>query len=95
MTTAQHKQIFDKVKSMMWTDPADILAKHCYLLEEDFQLLGEGTSGERQQWIDSMENGAVPGGPRPFRKKILGRTWHICAYEACQDHCHFEVAFKW
>ena len=49
MTTAQQEQIFDKVKSMMWTDPADMLAKHRYLLEEDFQLLGEGTSGERQQ----------------------------------------------
>jgi len=56
MTTAQHEQIFEKVKSMMWTDPADMLAKHRYLLEEDFQLLGEGTSGERQQWIDSMES---------------------------------------
>ena len=55
MTEAQHKEIFDKVKCMMWTDPAELVAKHHYLLEQDFQLLGEGTSEEQKQWIDLME----------------------------------------
>ena len=40
----------------MWTDPGDLLAKHRYLLEEDFELLGEGSAGSRLLWIASMES---------------------------------------
>ena len=40
----------------MLTDPGDLLDKHCYLLEEDFEQLGEGASGVREQWIASMES---------------------------------------
>ena len=46
MTEAHHEEIFDKVKCMMWVDPAELLAKHHYLLIQDFQLLDESTSGE-------------------------------------------------
>jgi len=56
LTSQQHEQIFDKVKEMMWTDPADLLSKHRYLLEDDFEILGEAASGVRLQWIASMES---------------------------------------
>jgi hypothetical protein len=56
LTTQQHDDIFEKVKSMLWTDPADLLEKHKYLLEEDFHDLGEGSTGKRQIWIASMES---------------------------------------
>ena len=45
VTEKQHKEIFKRVKTLMWTDPGDLLAKHRYLLEEDFELLGEGSTG--------------------------------------------------
>jgi predicted RNA-binding Zn-ribbon protein involved in translation (DUF1610 family) len=56
LTSQQHEQIFDKVKEMMWTDPADLLSKHRYLLEDDFEILREAASGVRLQWIASMES---------------------------------------
>ena len=39
----------------MWTEPAELLAKHGYLLEEDVELLGEGLSGGRYLWIAPMD----------------------------------------
>ena len=56
LTTHEHEEIFDKVKQLLWTDPAELLGKHKYLLEEDFHQLGEGSSGARQVWIGSMES---------------------------------------
>jgi hypothetical protein len=56
LTAQQHEKIFDRVKELMWTDPSELLSKHKYLLEEDFQMLGETSSGQRQNWIASMES---------------------------------------
>ena len=56
LTEKQHEEIFERVKTLMWTDPGDLLAKHRYLLEEDFELLGEGSAGSRLLWIASMES---------------------------------------
>ena len=36
LTPAQHDEIFKRVQTLMWTDPADLLDRHKYLLEEDF-----------------------------------------------------------
>ena len=40
----------------MWTDPGELHMKHRYLLEEDFELMGEGSTGTRLQWIASIES---------------------------------------
>ena len=56
LTPAEHEKIFERVKDLMYTDPSELLAQHRYLLEEDFENLGEGSSGERQHWIASMES---------------------------------------
>ena len=56
LTPQEHEEIFSKVRELMWTDPADLLARHQHLLEGDFRQLGEGSSGVRQQWIESMES---------------------------------------
>lgn len=56
LTPKQHDDIFDRVRDLMYTDPTDLLDGHQYLLEEDFQQLGEGSSGARLQWIESMES---------------------------------------
>jgi len=56
MTPAQHELIFEKVKNLMWTNPADMLDQHHHLLQEDFSELGGGNSGTRLQWAASMES---------------------------------------
>ena len=56
LTTAQHEEILERVKTLMWTEPGDLLTKHRYLLEEDFELMGEGSTGTRLQWIASIES---------------------------------------
>ena len=56
LTPAQHDEIFQRVQSLLWTDPAELLDRHKYLLEEDFHQLGAGSSGVRQNWIQSMES---------------------------------------
>ena len=40
----------------MDTDPADLLSKHRYLMEIDFEALGEGPAAARQNWIGAMES---------------------------------------
>ena len=56
LTPAQHDEIFQRVQNLLWTDPAELLDRHKYLLEEDFHQLGAGSSGVRQNWIQSMES---------------------------------------
>ena len=56
LTEKQQKEIFEWVKTLMWTDPGDLLAKYRYLLEEDFELLGKGLAGSQLLWITSMES---------------------------------------
>jgi len=55
MTRAQHEDIFQKVKDLMWTDPMSLLPKHRHLLEEDFEALGEGSSMDRSHWAANVE----------------------------------------
>ncbi len=44
LTATQHTEIFERVKCHMWSDPPELLAKHKLFLEEDFELLGKGSS---------------------------------------------------
>ncbi len=52
----QDEVVFEKVGRLMIIDPDDLLAKHYYLLEEDFHELGVSPSGVWKQWVCSMES---------------------------------------
>ncbi len=51
----EYKAVLEKVKQLMLTDLGDLLAKHNYLLEEDFHELGASTSGVCKQWVCFVE----------------------------------------
>jgi hypothetical protein len=44
LSLTDHESILQKVKSLIGTDPADLLSKHRSLLHTEFEALGEGTS---------------------------------------------------
>ena len=56
LSAADHESIVEKVRTLIGTDPTDILPKHRSLLHTDFEALGEGTSTDRQYWIAQMES---------------------------------------
>jgi len=43
----------------MFTDPAELLPKYQHLLEIDFARLGDGSTANKQYWIESMESALV------------------------------------
>ena len=55
-TQMQHNVIMDKMRSLMRIHPHSLLEKYRYLLQEDFERLGEGVPEERKQWIVAMES---------------------------------------
>ena len=56
LTSSQHEAIFHQVQELMLIDPGDLLPKHRYLLTEDFDALGSGSTYGRQCWVASMES---------------------------------------
>ncbi len=44
LTAAQHKAIFKRVEELIYTDPDDLLPKHCHLMDQDFKGLTEGSA---------------------------------------------------
>ena len=56
LTAAQHDALVDRIKELMTTQHAELLAKDHYLLAEDFHRLGEGPAALRQVWVAAMES---------------------------------------
>ena len=56
LTAKQHREIFDRVEELMYTDADDLLPKHRHLKDQDFEGLADGTAIERQYWIVRMES---------------------------------------
>ena len=56
ITLATHERIMNRTKSLMATDPMDLLPQHRPLLQVDFKTLGEGPTVDRQLWIASVES---------------------------------------
>ena len=56
LSLADHESILQKVRTLIGTDPTDLLPHHRSLLYTDFEALGEGTSTDRQYWIAQMES---------------------------------------
>ena len=53
---ATHERIMNRTKSLMATDPMDLLPQHRSLLQVDYKTLGEGPTVDRQYWIACVES---------------------------------------
>jgi hypothetical protein len=56
LTLATHETIMNHTKSLIATDPTDLLPQHRSLLQMDYEALGQGPSLDRQYWIAQMES---------------------------------------
>ena len=56
ITLATHERIMNRTKSLMATDPMDLLPQHRSLLQVDYKTLGEGPTLDRQYWIACVES---------------------------------------
>ena len=69
----------------MWIDPAELLKKHRYLLEDDFAQLGEKSAPDKEYWMSSVES-AVPAAKDGRRRNRGDRQRSgTYAYTAMQD----------
>ena len=55
LSLAEHDDIIQKVRTLIGTDPMDLLPQHRRLLEIDYEALGAGSSIDRQYWIAQMD----------------------------------------
>jgi hypothetical protein len=56
LTAAEHALIFTRVAELLHTDLLDLLPSHRFLLNGNFEALGEGGAANRQHWIAAMES---------------------------------------
>ena len=59
MTEAEHLEVYDRVEELIHLDPADLLPKHQYLLDDDFSKMGESSSIARKVWVLNVESAAA------------------------------------
>jgi hypothetical protein len=59
LTPTQTKSLARRCEDLLWTDPSTLLNEDKYLLEVDFDDLGNGASTSRQMWISEMEAASV------------------------------------
>jgi hypothetical protein len=55
LTQAQQDRLTCRCEELLWTDPSTLLGEDRYLLEIDFESLGDGPPTARQAWISEME----------------------------------------
>ena len=55
LSPTQTKALARRCEDLLWTDPSTLLDEDKYLLEVDFDDLGNGASASRQMWISEME----------------------------------------
>jgi hypothetical protein len=55
LTSAQRDRLTRKCEELLWTDPTTLLDDDRYLLELDFDALGDAPSSTRQAWLSEME----------------------------------------
>eukprot|EP00956_Cyclotella_meneghiniana_P017174 scaffold27740_cov66-Cyclotella_meneghiniana.AAC.1 len=59
LSPRQTTALVRRCEDLLWTDPSTLLDEDRYLLELDFDDLGDGTSASRQMWISEMEAAAA------------------------------------
>ena len=87
LIVSQHETLVAKVMELQNTNTSVLLDAHRYLLEENFEELGEGPAGVCQVWIALMESARatkkhVKGGGRVFRD-IRRRRGESTVYQQC------------
>jgi hypothetical protein len=50
----EHNQIINRVEEYSLIDPKDLLPRHQYLLDTDFEALGSGPTIDRQIWLANI-----------------------------------------
>lgn len=55
LTQAQQDRLTRRCEELLWTDPSTLLDEDKYLLELDFESLGDGPATAQQAWISEME----------------------------------------
>jgi hypothetical protein len=55
LTSAQRDRLARKCEELLWTDPTTLLDEDRYLLNIDFEALGDAPSSTRQAWLSEME----------------------------------------
>jgi hypothetical protein len=79
LTADQQLAIMQQCEDMMWTDPDSLLPEDSFLLDIDFEELGEAPAVERQIWLSEMRSAAnaaslAQGDPLPFPPSSEGPT---------------------
>ena len=62
MTQQQQLKLMRRCEDLLWTDPTLLLVDDKYLLDIDFEALGDGPAIDRQIWISEMEAASVAAG---------------------------------
>ena len=55
LSPTQQKSLARRCEDLLWTDPSSLLDDDKYLLDIDFDDLGDGAAASRQMWISEME----------------------------------------
>jgi hypothetical protein len=55
LTAAQQRSLARKCEALLWTDPSTLLSEDRYLLDVNFEELGEGSASSRQMWLAEMD----------------------------------------
>jgi hypothetical protein len=58
-TMPEHNQIINRVEEYSLIDPKDLLPRHQYLLDTDFEALGSGPTIDRQIWLANINSACV------------------------------------
>ena len=78
LTVARHEEIFCEVEQMMEVDPDELLPRHVYLLDVDFEALGEATSGDWMTWMASMKSACEADEHYRSRDQVVGDPNVFC-----------------
>jgi hypothetical protein len=56
LTSCQRSRLAQRCEDLLWTDPSTLLEEDKYLLDLDFEKLGEASSDMRKAWVSEMES---------------------------------------
>ena len=56
LTMHGHNLLSVRIRELLTTSPGDLLPAHRYLLQQDFALLGDADTIQRQLWVASMDS---------------------------------------
>jgi hypothetical protein len=75
-TFQEHNQITNRVEEYSLIDPEDLLPRHQYLPDTDFEALGSGPTIDRQIWLANITS-ARAAARLSQAGTSLQKQWHI------------------